>query len=587
MRYSDEFIETIKDANDIVDVVGTYVQLKKKGRSYFGLCPFHNEKTPSFSVSGDKQIFHCFGCGKGGSVFQFVQEIENITFPEAIEFLANRANITIPKNTSSFDNKRDKLKKRCYMVNYEATKYFQQTLLDKTSKEAHDYINQRKMNKETIIDFKIGYSKIGLYKYLKQKGFYDNEILETGLVYKTDNGKYIDRYRDRLMFPILDVQGRVIGFGGRILTSDKKFAKYINSNDNMVYNKSRSLYNINNAKKYAKDSVIVVEGYMDCISLYQNGIKNVVASLGTALTDGQARLMLRYTNKVIIGYDSDAAGTNATIRGLDILKNMGADLRVLRLKGAKDPDEYILKYGADSLRKRIDESISYIEFKTKMYAEKYNLERTDEKAKFINDLITELAKLDNAVEQELYLNKFSDEYNIPKNALDIELKKKIRKEKANEITEEDFEKNIQKLEENKTIDRQKYIYEKLIIYAYIENKEYRNIIKENILEYMFEDEINKKTLHYIYNIENDNMKNILENIEDKDILSRITEIQLAEDIVIDDKKIIMALRYFKNSELEKEKAVILKALTNNELDEESKKMLEHRLNEIIQEMIKK
>jgi len=284
MRYSDETIEEVKQANDIVEVISQYVHLKRSGRNYFGLCPFHNEKSPSFSVSPDKQIFHCFGCGMGGNVISFISKIDGIGFKEAIEVLAERANVQLPTIGNKIDNKKEELKSKVYKVNAFAAEYYHKKLYQKESKIAQDYIKQRKINNETLESFKIGFSGNfdELYRALRKEGFGDEEILESGLVNKNDRGMYIDRYRNRLMIPILDERNRVIAFGGRVLDDSKP--KYINSPENIVYSKGRHLFGLNVAKKGETKKLLIVEGYMDAISLHQRGITNVVASLGTALT---------------------------------------------------------------------------------------------------------------------------------------------------------------------------------------------------------------------------------------------------------------------------------------------------------------
>ena len=295
-RYSDELIEEIRNTNDIVDVISQYVHLKRSGRNFFGLCPFHNEKSPSFSVSPDKQIFHCFGCGVGGNVYTFLMKIEGINFVEAVQMLAERANIQLPTLENGADTVREQLKAKVYKVNEFTAEYYHKNLYKPEAKEAQNYIKKRMLNNETLESFKIGFSgKFDeLYRELKKQGFGEQEILESGLVNKNDRGQYIDRYRNRLMFPICDVRGRVIAFGGRVLDDSKP--KYINSPENVVYSKGRHLFGLNVAKKYdIKKRLLIVEGYMDVISLHQRGIHNVVASLGTALTQQQGYLLRNST----------------------------------------------------------------------------------------------------------------------------------------------------------------------------------------------------------------------------------------------------------------------------------------------------
>ena len=326
MKYSNELIERIKDANNIVDVIGQYVTLKRKGTTYFGLCPFHREKTPSFAVSETKQVYHCFGCHNGGTVIQFLQNIENISFREALEILAERARIELPKVDDSYrDIRLEKRKEIAYKINKLASKYFMSSLIttnDNSNKIAQEYVKKRKLNKQMIIDFKIGYSKIGLVKYLVSHGIKEEDIIAVGLAYRRDNNSIVDRFINRLMFTLKDIKGRVIGFTGRKLDDNLDVAKYINTNENIVYSKGNNLYGLDIAKNHSRNEMIIVEGNMDAISLHQRDIKNVVASMGTALTEKQARLILRYTKNVKIAYDSDAAGTEATLRGLDILNRL-------------------------------------------------------------------------------------------------------------------------------------------------------------------------------------------------------------------------------------------------------------------------
>ena len=363
-RYSDEVIEEVRNANDIVDIISQYVVLKRSGRNFFGLCPFHKEKSPSFSVSPDKQIFHCFGCGVGGNVIHFISQIEKVSFVESLQMLAERANITLPTLEGSLeDNKTLELKAKVYKINELAAAFYHQNLYNPGSKPAQEYVKKRKLDNKTLKKFLIGYSMQHdeLFKYLQAQGFTEEEILLSNLAYKNQNGQVIDRFRKRLMFPIVDVKNRVIAFGGRVLDDSKP--KYINSSEGIVYSKGRNLYGLNLAKNSGKKEIIIVEGYMDAVSLHQRGIDNVVASLGTALTEAQGRLLTRYGEKVIIGYDSDGAGEAATLRGLEILNNMGCDLRILQMEGAKDPDEYVIKYGTGQFNLLVEKAISLVEFK--------------------------------------------------------------------------------------------------------------------------------------------------------------------------------------------------------------------------------
>ena len=408
IRYSDEIIEEVRQNNDVVDIISQYVHLTRKGRNYFGLCPFHSEKSPSFSVSPDRQIFHCFGCGVGGNVYTFLMKIEGITFKESLEQLAERANIQLPTLENNADTAREELKAKVYKVNEFAAEFYHKNLYQPVAKIGQEYVKKRRMNQETLEAYRIGFSgKFDeLYKALKSEGFGEKEILESGLVNKRDNGTYIDRYRERLMFPICDVRGKVIGFGGRILDDSKikdpKFPqpKYINSPENVVYSKGRHLFGLNVAKKDATKKLLIVEGYMDVISLHQRGITNVVGALGTALTEQQGWLLRKSTEQVILGFDADGAGQTAVARSMEILQKMGCDMRVLQIEGAKDPDEYIVKFGEGRFKLAMDNAISLVEFKVKNLKKGLNLENTGDKIKFLNEIAKILSKVDNTIERE-------------------------------------------------------------------------------------------------------------------------------------------------------------------------------------------
>ena len=431
-RYSEEIINEVRQSNDIVDVISQYVHLKRSGRNFFGLCPFHNEKSPSFSVSPDKQIFHCFGCGVGGNVITFVSKIEGLNFVETVQMLAERANIQLPTLENNGDIQKEILKDKVYKVNEFAAEYYHQNLYKTQAKIAQEYVKKRQLSNETLKSFRIGFSgKFNeLYQELKKQGFEEREILESGLVNKNDRGQYIDRYRNRLMFPICDVRGRVIAFGGRVLDDSKP--KYINSPENIVYSKGRHLFGLNVAKKGDTKKILIVEGYMDVISLHQRGITNVVASLGTALTEQQGWLLRKNSEQIILSFDSDEAGIKAKLRSIEILQNMGCDLRVLQLEGAKDPDEYILKYGNMRFQNAVDKALSVIEFKVKILKKDLNLENTNDKIKFLNEIAKLISKVDNTIEREVYIEKIAKEYDISKEAIYAEVNKLTYKNSKSE-----------------------------------------------------------------------------------------------------------------------------------------------------------
>ncbi len=592
VRYSEELIEEIRNSNDIVDVISQYVILKRSGRNFFGLCPFHKEKSPSFSVSPDKQIFHCFGCGVGGNVIHFVSKIENLDFRETLELLANRANIQLPTLDNSYqDNKKAMLKAKVYQINEIAAKFYHENLYKPTSKEAQEYIKKRKLDNRTLKSFLIGYSGTfdELYKLLKQKGFTEEEILASSLVNKADNGRFIDRFRRRLMIPIQDTTGRFIAFGGRVLDDSKP--KYINSPENIVYSKGRNLFGLNIAKKYDTKKLIIVEGYMDAISLYQRGITNVVASLGTALTEQQGRLLRKNSEQVIIGYDADGAGQAATLRGLEILQNMGCDIRVLQIYGAKDPDEFVIKYGPERFQKCVDSAISLVEFKVKILKQNLNLDNVNDKIKFLNEVAKILSKVDNTIEKEVYIDKISQEYNISKEAIYGEVNKlTYSKTSDKKVLERAPIKSFIQKEEIEKIDEAVIKREKMVIYILVNypNESYSKI-KDIITVDDIKAETNKKIIAKIYEqYEKNNMANILDFFVEEEIVNYLSGI-MADDFGIADinKCIEDLLNIYNKEKLVNKRNDIIKKLENaSNMTSEEVKNLELELNNVILKLAK-
>ena len=591
IRYSDELIDEIKNNNDIVDVVSQYVALKRSGRNYFGLCPFHNEKSPSFAVSPDKQIFHCFGCGVGGNVIHFISKIEGLNFRESIELLAEKANITLPKLDSVGDNKTQELKDKIYQINKETAYFYHENLYKPSAKPAQEYVKKRKLNNATLKNFIIGYSGNfdELYKFLKSKGFSDEAILASDLVNRNERGQYIDRFRHRLMFPIQDVRGRIIAFGGRVLDDSKP--KYINSPENLVYSKGRNLFGLFNAKKGDTKKILIVEGYMDVISLHQRGITNVVASLGTALTEAQGRLLRRSSEQVILGYDADGAGQEAIMRGLDILKNLGCDVRVLQISGAKDPDEYVTKFGEDRLKKCIDNAISLVEFKVKVLKRNLNLENTGDKIKFLNEIAKILSKVENSMEQEIYIEKISKEYNISKESLYSEIKKILYpKNTSSKILEKrNIQYNAPKKEDNNVskerLNRENTIIAMLIMF----NSKVYSKIKNKIKVEDFKSETNKtilKRLYEEYEKGATEIYDVLSLFDDEGQINHITEI-MAKDYGITDieKGVDDILNTYESENLKEQRDEVLKKLEDKDLDNETKLMYEQELNNIIIKLV--
>lgn len=593
VQYSNELKEEIRSANDIVEVISQYVVLKRSGRNYFGLCPFHNEKSPSFSVSPDRQYFHCFGCHKGGDVFTFISEIEKVSFKESVEILAERARIQLPTIENEGFNAKQYLKDRMFKINLEAALFYHERLYKPLAKIAQDYVKQRKMDNATLKAFKIGYSGEynELYKMLKVKGFKDEEILATGLVNKNDRGEFIDRFRKRLMFPIMTVNGKVVAFGGRRLDNNEKMAKYINSNENLIYSKKKHLFALNIAKQTNEKKLILVEGYMDAISLHQRGIHNVVASLGTALTEEQGRLLARYGEQIILSYDSDGAGQEAILRALEILNKLGCDARVIQMEGAKDPDEYIIKYGSGRFNLLVDNAISLVEFKIKMLKNKYNLENATDKVKFLKEITKILAKVENKIEREIYVEKVAEQYQISKEAIYAEVNKlAYTSAPTKEILNHKISSESIKTEEvNETIVKR----EKMILYLLINNyDESFEKIKSVISENDFKVELNKKIFKTIMEIKDGNKEQILSaisNIEDQDIQAHISEIMVTDYEITSVEKCIEDIIIIYNKErLNNRKMDIIKQLDNaKNLSAEEITKLEKELNNIIIELAKK
>lgn len=588
VRYSDDIIEEIISRNDIVDVISQYVTLKRSGRNFLGLCPFHKEKTPSFSVSPDKQIFHCFGCGVGGNVVHFVSKIENLNFKESLEMLADKAGMALPTSNVEVDSKKQQLKEKVYKINEEVANFYHETLYMPIAKPAQEYVKKRKLDNRTLKNFKIGYAPNGnnLYKFLKEKGFEEEEILASTLVKKYNNG-YVDTFRNRLMFPIMDIKNRVIAFGGRVL--DSSLPKYINSPDTVVYNKGRNLYGINVAKNAKTDNVIMVEGYMDCISLHQRGIPNAVASLGTALTEAQGRLLRKYFEKVVISYDSDGAGQAATLRGLEILKNIGCDVRILQMEGAKDPDEYVIKYGSGRFGLLVENAISLVEFKAKMLKKKFNLENVNDKIKFLKEIAKLLQGIDSKIEQEIYIDKISKEHNISKEALYAE----INKQSGNNIGSKILEKNKTYITKpvNTSVPAVLQKRENAIIALLINgDKKVYEQIKQRISPEDMKLEVNKKIVETVYK-EYEKTENTVNNIielfnEDQEVINKLTEIMADEnEAQVDEKTLENVINVYEKEKLTVLKAEIIQKL-NSAKAEEDIRSLEEELNAVIIKLAK-
>lgn len=414
MFYPEDIVEEVRTKNDIVDIVSGYVKLQKKGSNYFGLCPFHNEKSPSFSVSPSKQMYYCFGCGAGGNAITFLMEYENYSFPEALQVLADRAGVELPKEEMTKEARAQAdLRATLLEINKLAANYFYYQLKQPQGKIGYDYLTGRKLSDATILHFGLGFANKtsdDLYRYLKSKGYKDEILKETGLVSIEERGTH-DKFWNRVMFPIMDVNNRVIGFGGRVMGDGAP--KYLNSPETRLFDKSRNLYGLNYARSSRKKYMLICEGYMDVIAMHQAGFTNAVASLGTAFTSQHAMLIKRYTDQVILTYDSDGAGVKAALRAIPILKEVGISCKVLNMKPYKDPDEFIKNMGAEAFQERIDQAQNSFLFEIEVLKRDYNLEDPEQKTNFYNAVARKLLEFPEALERDNYTQAVAREQFIP------------------------------------------------------------------------------------------------------------------------------------------------------------------------------
>ncbi|MBR4971740.1 MAG: DNA primase [Oscillospiraceae bacterium] len=425
MAFSPAFIDELIARNPIEDVVGQYVNLRRSGANMFGLCPFHGEKTASFSVAPDKGMYYCFGCHKGGGVVNFMMEVEGLSYPDAVRNLAERVGLPVPDD-EQYESQYKK-QERLWAANKEAARFFHSQLNAPIGKAALEYALGRGMPKATLINFGIGYapdSWDSLVKHLRSKGYTEEELRESGLVtISQKNGNLFDRFRDRLMFPIIDVRGNVIGFGGRIMKKDENAAKYLNSPETLIFNKRKNLFALNLAKKSKLGYLILVEGYMDAIALHQYGFDCAVASLGTALTSDGAALLSKYTDEVVLIYDGDAAGQNATQRAIPILEKAGLKVRVLQMQGAKDPDEYLKKFGADKFKLLLEGSANRIEYQLNAIRKKFDISVDDEKVQYVQESAELISTLDSSIKREIYGKRVAEAAGISEQAMSLEVEK--------------------------------------------------------------------------------------------------------------------------------------------------------------------
>lgn len=426
MAFPEAFLQELVEKNDIVDVVSGYVRLtKRSGANQFGLCPFHSEKTPSFSVSPDRQIYHCFGCGKGGGVINFIMEIENLSFPEAVEFLAKRVGMPIPEEENSAESKR---RRRMLDLNRDAARFFHTCLKSPEGRAAQAYMNARQITPQTATRFGLGAAPDtwdSLRNAMHELGYRDQELFEAGLVRKGKSGGFYDTFRGRLMFPVIDVRGDVIGFSGRILGDGEP--KYMNSPETLVFNKSRNLFAMNLAKKSKSGYIILAEGNIDVVMMHQAGFDSAVASLGTSLTAEQARLISRFTNEVVIAYDSDGAGKKASQRAIGLLEKLDVKVKVLSMTGAKDPDEFIKLKGADAFRNLLEKSENHIDYRLQTVTNKYDLTVDEQKVEFLKEASELVARLSGSVERQVYAMRVASLAGVPNDVVAQEVERRHKK----------------------------------------------------------------------------------------------------------------------------------------------------------------
>ncbi len=548
--YSSDVIDDVRSGNDIVDVVGQYVQLKRSGSTYVGLCPFHNEKTPSFHVNPEGQFYHCFGCGVGGNVIGFVMEHDNLSFGDAIKYLADRINYTLPEVSFTKDaQKKKELKQKLYDIHKTAARFYYECLMSDEGKNAVEYLDKREVSIGARRKFGLGYSPIAkgaLYNRLKEAGFDDEAIIKSGLAYKKDTTAFYDKFFNRLMFPIIDVYGNIIGFGGRTLGDGQP--KYLNSPETDIFNKSKNLYNLNLAKQARKRELILVEGYMDAIAIYQAGFKNVVASLGTAFNENHSRVMRSYADSVILLFDSDEAGVKAVLRAIPVLRNAGLRVKVLQVHDAKDPDEFIKKFGAAAFGELLNTAKSHILFRAEQIQKKYDLNILEERIDFSKEIAKLMTEADNSIEADAYLREVSRITQIDLSAIQNEINRL-----NNGVTDVKPVRNGRNTNK-KGIDGAR----EDIINIIMSNRRYYEIISRYLKPEELLEPFYIKILNIIYSLYSDdkavNTQSILDCIETPEEQSKFTAI-FVKRIKFDENEVIKAindiLRNIKNAYYDK------------------------------------
>lgn len=580
-----DIIDEVKSRCDIVNVISQYISLKQSGSNFSGLCPFHSEKTGSFHVNQSKQIYKCFGCGEGGDVINFVMKIENLDFIEAVKLLAEKNGIEFKTNLSEEDKAKMEKIKIIQDIHLKSARFYFANLT-KSKNPGYDYLKRRGLSDKIIKKFGLGYSLYSwnsLMEYLLSLGYEKKDLVLSGLVtHKENDNKYYDRFRNRVMFPIFDYRGNVIGFGGRVL--DDSLPKYLNSPDTLLFNKRFNLYGLNYAKKsIVNDSLILVEGYMDLISLYEHGIENVVATLGTALTNDQGRLIKRYASTAIISYDSDDAGIKATLRAIEILKNQNINIKILNLKDCKDPDDFIKKYKKEGFLKAIDEAISHIQFQINILKKKFDFNKDEHLIKFAKEAALIIKSLSSPVEKDYYIKYVSKEYNIGFDAMKEEVYGKNYNNKIKNYKK--FSKFEQKpIEKIKNIENGEKFVEETFIKLLLDNKELRQISLLKISEDDFLINDSKEIFNLI--IKNKELDKItIDKIKDLNIsqeyLNDLDNISINNINTYNSKNVDEIIKSVKRNKLHKEVNELLQqqkqlelSLKNNAIDKDSVKEVE-------------
>ena len=532
LYFSEEYIRELTDKNDILDYISQSVHLKRSGSTFKGLCPFHREKTPSFSVSPDKQLFYCFGCGKGGTVINYVMQSENIDFVEAVKLLADRCGMALPEEDNRVSEDNAKKRQIIYKINSVSGRFFYERLFEEGGTAARAYIEKRQLDKATVNRFGMGYAPEGnvLLRFLREQGFTDDDIVASGMVGKSENGDLYDRFRNRLMFPIIDVRKNIIGFGGRVLDDSKP--KYLNSPETLAFNKSYNLFGLNFAKNSKEEHLVLVEGYMDVIQLHQHGIDTAVATLGTALTPEQARIIKRIKNEVVISYDSDEAGQKATQRAIELLNEEGLKVRVLSMSGSKDPDDYIKANGVGAYRKLINESQEQIEYKIRRLRSKYNLDDISQKAEYVTEAAKEFVNIKSPVECELYVKKVSAETGVSADSIFAEISRIRALGQKEKEFKNFYNQNKTNTQRPADIRRRRYTdAQKLVLNIMCFDKKQADYIMSVLDADDFEDDLKR-----IFSV----IKTIRETGDEPDariIVSGMSDVAVAAEILHDNKNI--------------------------------------------------